>query len=198
MDGDVVEPFQRLKRMRVLPLLPVADGAVRIRPLDHGDAVGYARGSADDEVRRFGHLPLDEYTEQVVRDQIDGPIATGLSDGTLAVLAIADEATDEFLGSIVLFDPRPDRAEVGFWLAPWARGRGHAVAALRAVCEVAAAVGLDYLEAKTNPENLGSRRVLDRCGFEQAGEPHVETAPSGRATTLVTFERALVEFRVNV
>lgn len=73
-------------------------------------------------LKRNGHLPLSECTESIVRDQIDGDIAAGLADGSLAVLAIADAGSDEFLGSIVLFNIRSDRAEVGFWLAPWSRG----------------------------------------------------------------------------
>ena len=95
--------------MTVLDALPLTEGQVRVRALAHGDAAAYARGSRDEPVRRFGHLPLAEYTEDVVREQIDGVIADGLADGSLAVLAIADARSDDFLGSIVLFDVREDR-----------------------------------------------------------------------------------------
>src|SRR5690606_24256669 len=113
--------------------------------------------------------PLANYTPEIVREQIDGVIAQGLADGSLAVLAIADEESDRFLGSVVLFDPHEDRAEVGFWLTPEARGRGAAAAAVRAVGSLAAKAGLSWLEARTSPENVASRRVLEACGFEQRG-----------------------------
>lgn len=84
-----------------------------------------------------------------MREQIDGVIADGLAEGSLAVLVIADAKSDEFLGSVVLFDVQADRAEVGFWLAPWGRGRGAARQALRAGAWVAAHAGLALLVART-------------------------------------------------
>ena len=111
--------------------LPSAEGDVLVRRLTYADAEPFAAGTEDAAVREFAHLPLPEYTPRVVRDQIDGVIADGLADGSLAVLAIADASSNQFLGSIVLFDIHDGRAEVGFWLTPQARGRGAARNALR-------------------------------------------------------------------
>ncbi|ONM50644.1 GNAT family N-acetyltransferase [Nocardia donostiensis] len=171
--------------------LPCTDGDVRVRQLRHDDAEAFARGTDDEAVKRYGHLPLPEYTPEIVRDQIDGVIADGLADGSLAVLAIADAESDEFLGSIVLFDFSTDRAEVGFWLAPWARGRGAAQHALRAIARAAAARGLSRLDARTVPENTGSRKVLEAGGFTQVGEPTVTTAPSGAELTSLAYTCSL-------
>ena len=181
--------------MTVLDALPLTEGQVRVRALEHGDAAAYASGSRDEAVRRFGHLPLSEYTEDIVREQIDGVIADGLADGSLAVLAIADARSDDFLGSIVLFDVRGDRAEVGFWLAPWGRGRGAAREALSAAARLAAEMGLNYLDARTVPDNDASRRTLLSAGYRQVGEPRTTTAPSGAVVTALTFERSVAEFR---
>jgi [ribosomal protein S5]-alanine N-acetyltransferase len=177
--------------MNVLPHLPQERDGVRIRRLRHNDAEAFTEGTKDEQVRRFGHLPYDEYTPEIVRDQIDGDIDEGLRHGSLAVLAIADAVSDDFLGSIVLFNPRDDRAEVGFWLAPWGRGKGVTRAALGAVSRVAADSGLTALDAKTDQDNIRSRRVLEASGFEQVGPPRTETAPSGKQTRAVTFERPL-------
>ena len=181
--------------MTVLDALPLTEGQVRIRALAHGDAAAYARGSGDEPVRRFGHLPLAEYTEDIVREQIDGVIADGLADGSLAVLAIADARSDDFLGSIVLFDVREDRAEVGFWLAPWGRGRGAATAALSAAARLAAHLGLNFLDARTVPDNEASRRTLLSAGYREVGDPQTVTAPSGAVVTALTFERSVAEIR---
>lgn len=178
--------------MTLSDLLPVVEGDVRVRRLRHGDAEAFARGTRDPAVQRYGHLPLPDYTPQVVREQIDGVIAQGLEEDVLAVLAVADAESDDFLGSVVLFDLHDDRAEVGFWLAPQARGRGAAVRALRAVARMAADRGLSFLDARTAPDNEGSRRVLAAAGFTSTGEPREEETPSGEVTTVLRFERPVV------
>lgn len=174
----------------VLGLLPRERGTIRLRRLDGRDAEDYAVGAEDDLVRRFGHLPLDRYTPEVVRQQIDDVIDPGLRAGTLAVLAIADVESDDFLGSAVVFDIDGDRAEVGYWVAPRARGRGVATHAVRALVELTASSGTRRLVAKTSPENLASQRVLTRCGFSQVGEPTEERTPSGRLATVLTYSRS--------
>ncbi|MGV0775022.1 GNAT family N-acetyltransferase [Mycolicibacterium elephantis] len=171
--------------------LPRTEGDVMIRRLRHDDAHAFAAGTEDPAVRRYGHLPLPKYTPAIVCEQIDGVIADGLADGSLAVLAIADASADEFLGSIVMFDVRETGAEVGFWLSPQARGRGAAQHALRAVVRVAGAAGLTRLTARTVPENAGSRRVLEGVGFVQTGEPRAQVTPSGETVTVLTFSRPL-------
>lgn len=181
--------------MRIVERLPVREGDVSVRQLSHADAGAYAAGTDDAAVRRYGHLPLPEYTAQIVREQIDGDIARGLADDSLAVLAIADAHSDEFLGSIVLFDFRADRAEVGFWLTPKARGRGAAGNALRAVARLAAATGLRHLDARTDCANEGSRRVLDGAGFVAKEGPHDALAPSGEVVTVLSYERSVAELR---
>lgn len=171
--------------------LPVESRGVVIRQLRHGDAVGFARGTEDPAVQQYGQLPLRHYTPAIVREQIDGVIADGLADGTLAVLAVADAGSDEFLGSIVLFDVREDCAEVGFWLSPEARGTGAASGALRAVVALAANLGLARLDAHAAPENGGSRRVLERAGFTQRGQAHERETPSGAVIPVLPYERSV-------
>lgn len=174
----------------VLDLLPCEQGTIRIRRLGARDAEAYAAGSQDEFVRRFGHLPLDRYTPDVVREQIDDVIDPGIRAGTLAVLAIADIESDAFLGSAVLFDIESDRAEVGYWVAPWARGRSAATSAVRALTDLAGSAGIQRLSARTSPENVASRRVLARAGFSPDGAPTQQRTPSGRRETVLTYSRS--------
>ncbi len=60
---------------------------------------------------------------------------------------------------------------VGYWIAREAWGRGVATAALRAF--VAHHDQSRPLQAKVTTHNLGSVRVLEKCGFSQAGPPIV-------------------------
>src|SRR5690606_29145807 len=177
--------------MTVSAHLPIGAGDIVVRRLRHEDAEAFALGTEDPAVREYGHLPLSEYTPEIVRDQIDGVIAEGLADGSLAVLAVAEGESDRFLGSLVLFDFRQDRAEVGFWRAKESRGRGAAAKALDAAAALAAKAGLDLLEARTSPRNEASRRVLERAGFRQLGEAIEERTPSGAVVPVLRFERAV-------
>ncbi|OEU91441.1 GNAT family N-acetyltransferase [Streptomyces oceani] len=172
-------------------LLPIRDSLVQLRPLAHRDADRYAEGTRDGDVLRYAHLPLSEYTAEIVRQLVDTVVAEGLREGTLLVLTIADAVTDEFLGSVVLFDVREDRAEVGFWLAPWARGRGVAGRALDLVSGLARTAGLTALEARTLPENAASRRLLERGGFTCGGEPAESVTPDGELRATLHYDQRL-------
>ena len=177
----------------IAELLPRAEGDVVVRRLMHRDAELYASGTKDAAVRRYGHLPLDDYTPEIVSAQIDGVNMAGLQSNSPAILAIADATSDEFLGSIAVFDFRDDRAEVGFWLARWARGRGAAQKALGAVAQIAAESGLSRLEARTAPDNGRSRRALEGAGFIRVGQPHQAVTPTGETLTVLAYERFLYQ-----
>ncbi|GGM54355.1 N-acetyltransferase [Longimycelium tulufanense] len=167
------------------------DGTIRIRHLVEGDAEAYAAASTDPAVVRFAHLPRRSYTPELVRQDIRTTIAEGLRTGQLAVLAIADADTDDFLGSIVLFELNwaTRRGEVGFWLTPAARGRGVAGRALRLVLRWCFdRLGLTALAARTDAANEASRRVLERAGFRADGQGST-TAPSGDTVSALHYVR---------
>ena len=77
----------------------------------------------------------------------------------------------EFCGSIG-FRWRPGTSElppyvlghIGYAVVPWKQGRGYATLALRLLLPEAKAVGLPYVEITTDPENLGSQRVIQANG----------------------------------
>lgn len=58
-----------------------------------------------------------------------------------------------------------DVHEIGFGLAPFARGKGHATAAVRAVVAWCAAEGRPVPWARCRADNHASARVLERTGF---------------------------------
>lgn len=171
-------------------LLPIRNARARLRQLRHDDAVAYATGTADPAIQRYGHLPEPSYTPMSVRAMIDDEVRTGLLRGDLAVLAIARVDTDEFAGSLVVFDVSEDAAEVGFWVHPDHRGNGIGAAALDLTAEFARRTGLTRLAARTATDNAASQRVLIRAGFVETGRA-IGTAPSGHDLTLIHYERAL-------
>jgi [ribosomal protein S5]-alanine N-acetyltransferase len=59
---------------------------------------------------------------------------------------------------------------LGYWVNAADNGRGLATAAVREIVTVAFDdLGLHRIEASTQLANIGSHRVLDRCGFTQIG-----------------------------
>ena len=76
--------------------------------------------------------------------------------------------------------PQAGRVEVGYGLAPSARGQGYAAEALTALVTVAFGHGVATVTAETTPDNAASQRTLERAGFVLVG-----TEP-----TLLRYERS--------
>lgn len=172
--------------------LPLENRVCRIRELAYRDARAYALGTQDSLVQSYAHLPDSDYTVESVTALIDGEIRAGWDRGDLAVLAIADTQTDDFRGSVVLFDLADRGAEVGFWLAVEARGAGLASASLELTQRFARLCGLESLRARTVTDNTASQRVLARAGFADVARTH-EAAPSGRRVGLIHYKVDLRE-----
>ncbi len=66
--------------------------------------------------------------------------------------------------------PKAGRVEVGYGVAPAARGQGAATAALHALSRKALDAGATELLAEVVPANGASTRVVQKAGFERAGD----------------------------
>ena len=53
---------------------------------------------------------------------------------------------------------------IGYAIVPWKQGQGYATLALRLLLPEAKAVGLAFVEITTDPDNLGSQRVIQANG----------------------------------
>jgi RimJ/RimL family protein N-acetyltransferase len=69
------------------------------------------------------------------------------------------------------FKGQPDAGciEIGYGLAPSARGHGYAAEAVAAVLAIAADHGLSRVIADTTSDNIASQRTLVRAGFRLVG-----------------------------
>jgi RimJ/RimL family protein N-acetyltransferase len=85
------------------------------------------------------------------------------TDGSACPFVIVDAGSGELLGAIEI---RPDRGDIGYWIAARARGRGLATRALRLVCEWRAERPLWLM---THPDNVASQRVAEKAGFQRTG-----------------------------
>ncbi|PZF90476.1 GNAT family N-acetyltransferase [Micromonospora deserti] len=148
----------------------VESGGIRLRRFRPDDVDDLAAGCADPLVLRFNPVMPEPYTEADARWWIaEGAPAAWRGGG--AAYAVADRDTDRLLGGAGLGQVVAARrqAELGCWVAPWARGRGVATAAARALAEVAFHAGTVRLELLTHAENPASQRVALAAGFRHEG-----------------------------
>lgn len=154
----------------LLPDPPLADERVLLRPLAEADVPDVVEGCRDPLVQRFTRVPAN-YREDDARAFIGGA-ADRRANGVSLELAIADAEGERLAGVIGLVRDRWDveRAEVGYWVAPWARGAGVASRALALLSRWALDdVGFVRLDLQASVANPGSLRVAERCGYVREG-----------------------------
>ncbi|HTF12033.1 MAG TPA: GNAT family N-acetyltransferase [Asanoa sp.] len=142
----------------------------RLRLVRDDDAADIESACNDAETRRFlPSLPQPYTRDDALRFVRDGATEAWATGG--GSYAIADPATDRMLGTIGVHHVDTDRAqgEIGYWVAPWARGKRVATAATKAVAAHAFADGFDRLEVLTAWENPKSIRVALAAGFQPEG-----------------------------
>jgi RimJ/RimL family protein N-acetyltransferase len=142
---------------------------ISLEPLARKHLAGYEDLLRDPEVLRFTRVP-DPPPPDFAQTWFSR-YESGRRDGTREGFAIVDGA-GEFLG--LALAPRVDRegqtAELGYIVAPAARGRGVATAALRLLTKWAF-YELDAvrLELLVGVENEASKRVAERSGYRPEG-----------------------------
>ena len=112
------------------PEPPLADALVAL-PRGKGDAAAIAEAFQDPEIHRFSWPRSEPYTLADAHGYLrDARPARGRR-GRVAVTAAGGEAAP--IGGVALYDVErdQDRASLGYWVAPAARGRGVATHAAR-------------------------------------------------------------------
>ncbi|MFF5205508.1 GNAT family N-acetyltransferase [Streptosporangium sp. NPDC000396] len=164
-------------------------GPVVLRAFVDADLGPMARACADPEIIRFIPSVPVPYTREDATSYLK--VAEQLWDSGGASFAVADAGTGEWLGNAGLkpLDSRGN-GEVGYMIAPWARGRGVATAATRALTEWAFAHGVGRMELLADVENLASQRVALAAGFQREGLLRsAEPQRDGTRRDLVSFAR---------
>ena len=81
-------------------------------------------------------------------------------------------------------------ANLGYWVASSANGRGYATSAARETLALAfGELGLHRVQAATLPHNAASQRVLGKSGFERIGYAPRYLQIAGRWQDHVLFQR---------
>jgi RimJ/RimL family protein N-acetyltransferase len=141
------------------------DGVVALREWEPEDAQWYADSVQDPDIQRFTTDPPTLSADDVCTAIIVLRSAEPPSDGSLpdVGLLICDAITGERLGNIALAGRG---AELSYWVAARARGRGVATRAVRLLADYAFdALHADELRLWTHSDNVGSASVAERAGF---------------------------------
>jgi RimJ/RimL family protein N-acetyltransferase len=172
----------------VLPDPPLADEAVRLREPAARDLDAVVAACQDPMVQRFTRVPTP-YGVADGRAFIRGSAGRRLMGQSLE-LVVADRLDDRLLGMIGLIADRHDalRAEIGYWVAPDARGRGVATRALALLARWCVTDGgLQRLDLQAATANIASLRVAERCGFVREGVMRRSWFRGGGRTDMVLF-----------
>lgn len=147
--------------------MELSDGVVTLRPPAPADADWVVEACRDPENQRWLPLLPSPYSLADAVWWLDRAESVW-ADGSAAPFLICDAATGERLGAIELrLGAEPD---IGYWLAPAARGRGAVTRALRLVVGWGReAHGHSRFELYTLLDNTRSQAVAQRAGFRREG-----------------------------
>jgi RimJ/RimL family protein N-acetyltransferase len=174
--------------MQPLPYETIAGDGVVLRPPGAGDADDLVAACADPLIERY----VPALPSPFRPDDAAAWIAAALAPSERRDLVIADPATGRLLGTSRLYHLSTiDRSgEIGYWVAPWARGRGVATRATVTLTGWAFRHGLGRLELLARPDNPASQRVALAAGYRWEGRRRgAELGRGGVRHDLVAFAR---------
>jgi RimJ/RimL family protein N-acetyltransferase len=157
----------------VLPGEPLVDGPTALRSWRDSDVEAIVRACQDPEIARWTRVP-ENYTVNDARAYLLQRYDAILAGSTAPFAIVSSPSGDsgaagyQLLGSISLIrlNWRHRRGEVGYWLAPEARGQGHATRAVRLICQWGFhSLGLERIDLMAATGNAPSQRVAERAGF---------------------------------
>ncbi|MFM7081429.1 MAG: GNAT family N-acetyltransferase, partial [Actinomycetota bacterium] len=159
--------------------------AHRLRELQPSDAEWIYRACQDADIQRWTMVPRPytrEHAESFVKDRA----------GELAAYAIVHAPSDKPVGVIGLHQIEDQAAIVGYWVAPWGRGRRAATEALHVLKSIirrnTEAHTVRALIAETN---TASRRTAEYAGLSMAGVED-KPAPDGEGLAAMLRYEAML------
>jgi RimJ/RimL family protein N-acetyltransferase len=148
----------------------LSDGRIRLRRLRAADKAAVVKACNDGLIERFCFRVPYPYEESDFMDFLSYNEQFWANE-LIANWTVVDAESDDLLAMISLDVVALRQAgEIGYWCAPWARGKGVTSAAVRLVRDWAFdELELERLELTTDVDNYGSQRVAQAAGFRREG-----------------------------
>jgi RimJ/RimL family protein N-acetyltransferase len=172
-----------------LPDPELADDAVCLRVPVMADVPSITEACQDPDIQHFTFVPVP-YREDDARDWVGGATARAAAGEALSLVIADGVDRAQLLGTVGLL--RPDwvrqTIEIGYWVAPWARGRGIAVRAVKLLAPWALrTLRLARVTCDVDVDNAASRRVAERAGLILEDVALAPIAVKGRTWNLVSY-----------
>lgn len=151
-----------------LPTEVVRTERLVLRPYRPDDVAAVHRACQDAEIQRWITVLPVPYTEADALAFVTETTVSGRAEGRGLLTAV--EADGEFVGSAGLhLTPGHLGPAVGYWIAPWGRGRGFAAEAAHGLAEWALGLGAPRVHLMADVGNTASQAVAVRAGFTREG-----------------------------
>ena len=171
-----------------MELPTLRDGDLILRPKAIADADALTAACQDPEIPRWTAVP-SPYT-RADAERFIAVSAEEAAAGTAVNLLAVDARDGRLLGSVSLLEMKPGYAEVGYWIAAEARGRGVATRSVRLLADWGRReLGITEFELLAHPDNAASRRVAEKAGFVPTGEMRVLERAGPDSPELVVYRR---------
>jgi RimJ/RimL family protein N-acetyltransferase len=137
-----------------------------LRPWHAGDADRLYAIMQNSTMGEFLALPTP-YSRDEARQWVEQLGGEGRREGTGLGCAVVEKASDRLVGSAAI--RLTGDQEVGYWVAPDARGRGFAAEATRVLSAWGFQLGLPRIQLRCDVRNLASVRTALAAGFRFEG-----------------------------
>jgi RimJ/RimL family protein N-acetyltransferase len=188
------------------PVVTLSDDWVTLRPWLRDDARFLAEASADPAIRRYngildrqGHPspPLSTADAETVIDEFASNWRAFATTGTPsgAAFAIAGTGSGELVGCCGVDDwSKADVAQIGYWIAPSARGRGYATRAAILLTRWLFELGAARVFLTIVAGNSESVAVARRAGFAYEGTMRAHGVWLGQRCDVMWFAALPLEW----
>jgi len=161
----------------------LGDESLELRAVSEDDVEAFVEAFQDPAIAEGAYHGQLAGTEDVLRPYL-ARNAERMEAGEAVLLGIWEKGAERLSGQTMLFgiDQEQGTAELGFWTAPWARGRGLATPALRFTLALAFDhVGIGRVYGLTGLDNTQAQRAMERVGMQREGVLRgLEKIPTGR------------------